>query len=126
VLAVASKGVYGDDARGLTKARLHAHFLRGKGANAGFIRVRSELSQLIEFAPLNLMDAVYSIGKAFDIVFCRNVLMYFDAPTQRRVLENVHAVMKPGGLLFVGHAENLSESPDLFRLRRQTIYDRQQ
>jgi chemotaxis protein methyltransferase CheR len=126
VLAVASKGVYGADARGLAKPRLHAHFLRGKGPKHGFIRVKPELVGLVEFAPLNLMDAVYSIGEAFDIVFCRNVLMYFDAPTQRRVIENVHAVMKPGGLLCVGHAENLSESRDLFRLRGKTIYDRRQ
>ena len=126
VLAAASKGVYGADAQGLTKPRLHAHFLRGKGPNHGFIRVKPELVGLVEFAPLNLMDAVYSIGRAFDIVFCRNVLMYFDARTQRKVLENVHSVMKPSGLLFVGHAENLSEARDLFRLRGKTVYDRRQ
>ena len=126
MLAAARKGVYGADARGLTKPRLHAHFLRGKGPNHGCIRVKPELAGLVEFAPLNLMDAMYSIGEAFDIVFCRNVLMYFDAPTQRKVLENVHAIMKPGGLLFVGHAENLSESCDLFRLRGKTVYERRQ
>lgn len=124
VLAVASRGVYNADARGLTKQRLHAHFLRGKGANAGCIRVKPALAGVIEFARLNLMDAVYSIGASFDFVFCRNVLMYFDARTQRRVLENVHALMKPGSLLFVGHAENLSESGDLFRLRSKTVYER--
>jgi len=124
VLAVASAGIYSADARGLTKSRLHARFLRGKGVNAGFIRVKRQVAQLIEFAPLNLMDAVYSIGESFDIVFCRNVLMYFGAPTQRKVLEKMHAVMKPGGLLFVGHAENLSESRDLFRLRNKTVYER--
>jgi len=52
--------------------------------------------------------------------------MYFDARTQRKVLENVHSVMKPSGLLFVGHAENLSEARDLFRLRGKTVYDRRQ
>jgi chemotaxis protein methyltransferase CheR len=124
VLAVASKGVYSADASGLSRTRLRAHFLRGKGPNDGHIRVKPALAALLEFAALNLMDAAYSIGEAFDIVFCRNVLMYFDAPTQRRVLRNVHSVMKPGGLLFVGHAENLSESRDLFQLRGQTVYDR--
>jgi len=124
VLGVASRGVYGSDARGLTKARLHAHFLRGKAANAGSIRAKPELARLIDFVPLNLVDARYSAVEASDIVFCRNVLMYFDPPTQRQVLERVHAVMKPTGLLFVGHAENLSEWRDLFRLRGQTVYDR--
>jgi chemotaxis protein methyltransferase CheR len=57
-------------------------------------------------------------------VFCRNVMIYFDAPTQRRVLERIHAVMKPKGLLYVGHSENFSDSRELFRLRGKTIYER--
>ncbi|MGV2528099.1 UNVERIFIED_CONTAM: methyltransferase domain-containing protein, partial [Bacillus thuringiensis] len=60
----------------------------------------------------------------FDVVFCRNVMIYFDAATQRRVLEKIHRVLKPGGLLFVGHAENFSESKDLFVLRGKTVYER--
>ncbi|WP_301179003.1 CheR family methyltransferase, partial [Comamonas thiooxydans] len=57
--------------------------------------------------------------------FCRNVMIYFDAPTQRRVLERIHQVMRPGGLLFVGHAENFSDSRDLFALKGKTVYERQ-
>ncbi len=60
----------------------------------------------------------------FDIVFCRNVMIYFDAPTQRKVLERIHRVMKPGGMLFVGHAENFTDSRDLFVLRGKTVYER--
>ena len=74
--------------------------------------------------PLNLMDARWSLGEPFDIVFCRNVMIYFDAPTQRRVLERIHRVMKPGSLLYVGHSENFSEARDLFHLRGKTIYER--
>jgi chemotaxis protein methyltransferase CheR len=70
------------------------------------------------------MDTRWSLGDPFDIVFCRNVMIYFDAPTQRKVLERIHAVMKPRGLLFVGHSENFTESKDLFRLRGKTIYER--
>jgi chemotaxis protein methyltransferase CheR len=51
-------------------------------------------------------------------------MIYFDAPTQRKVLERIHRVMAPGGLLFVGHAENFSESRDLFVLRGKTVYER--
>jgi chemotaxis protein methyltransferase CheR len=124
VLATASRGVYAADARGLSPERLRAHFLRGKGANSGSIRVKPELARLIEFRPHNLMDTRWSLGEPFDIVFCRNVMIYFDAPTQRRVLERMHGVMKPRSLLFVGHSENFTESKDLFRLRGKTVYER--
>ncbi|HEY0859222.1 MAG TPA: CheR family methyltransferase [Albitalea sp.] len=124
VLATAARGVYAADARGLTPERLRSHFLRGKGANAGFIRVKPELARMIEFRPHNLMDLHWALGDAFDIVFCRNVMIYFDAATQRRVLERIHSVMKPGGLLYVGHSENFSEARELFRLRGKTIYER--
>ena len=124
VLAKASNGVYPVDARGLSPERLRQHFLRGKGANDGFMRVKPELARRIEFRQLNLMDARWSLGEPFDIVFCRNVMIYFDAETQRRVIGQIHAVMKPGGLLFVGHSENFTEMKDLFRLRGKTIYER--
>jgi len=124
VLATASRGVYGADARGLSPERLRAHFLRGKGANSGSIRVKPELARLIEFRTHNLMETRWSLGEPFDIVFCRNVMIYFDAPTQRRVLERIHGVMKPKSLLFVGHSENFTESKDLFRLRGKTVYER--
>jgi chemotaxis protein methyltransferase CheR len=124
VLATASRGVYAAEARGLSAERLRSHFLRGKGNNSGFIRVKPELAKLIEFRSHNLMDTSWSLGEPFDIVFCRNVMIYFDAATQRRVLERIRAVMKPGGLLYVGHSENFSESKDLFRLRGKTIYER--
>ncbi len=124
VLATASRGVYPADARGLSPERLREHFLRGKGLNSGFVRVKPELAQRVEFRQLNLMQAPWSIGGPFDIVFCRNVMIYFNAATQRSVLEGIHAAMKPQGLLFVGHSENFSDASDLFRLRGQTIYER--
>ncbi len=124
VLATATRGVYPADSRGLSPERLQRHFLRGKGANEGFVRIKPELAKLIEFRSHNLMEARWSLGDPFDIVFCRNVMIYFDAPTQRRVLERIHAVMKPGSQLYVGHSENFTESRDLFRLRGKTIYER--
>lgn len=124
VLATASRGVYGADARGLSPERLRAHFLRGKGDNSGSIRIKPELARMIEFRSHNLMDQRWSLGDPFDIVFCRNVMIYFDAPTQRKVLERIHGVMKPRSLLFVGHSENFTEHKDLFRLRGKTIYER--
>jgi chemotaxis protein methyltransferase CheR len=124
VLATAQRGVYAADARGLSSQRLQKHFMRGKGANAGFIRVKPELAKMIEFRTFNLMATAWSLGEPFDMVFCRNVMIYFDHGTQRKVLEHIHGVMKPGGLLFVGHSENFTDSRDLFHLRGKTIYQR--
>ncbi|EGJ12345.1 MCP methyltransferase, CheR-type [Rubrivivax benzoatilyticus JA2 = ATCC BAA-35] len=125
VLATASRGVYTADARGLSPERLKRHFMRGTAKNEGFIRVKPELSRLVEFRTFNLMSTSWSaLGDPFDIVFCRNVMIYFDNPTQRKVLERTHAAMKPGGLLYVGHSENFTDSRDLFRLRGKTIYER--
>jgi chemotaxis protein methyltransferase CheR len=124
VLATASRGVYDANARGLNPQRLRTYFLRGKGGNSGSIRVKPELARLVEFKPFNLMQTSWQLGDPFDVVFCRNVMIYFDAPTQRKVLERIHGVMKPKGQLFVGHSENFTESRDLFTLRGKTIYDR--
>jgi chemotaxis protein methyltransferase CheR len=124
VLATARRGVYPADARGLSRERLHEHFLRGKGLNSGFVRVKPELARRVEFRHINLMAPRWPLGEPFDIVFCRNVMIYFNAATQRQVLEGLHAVMRPQGLLFVGHSENFSDAKDLFRLRGKTIYER--
>ena len=125
VLATAQRGIYSAEARGLSAERQRKFFMRGTGGNAGHIRVKPELARLIELHSFNLMSTSWaSLGEPFDIVFCRNVMIYFDAPTQRRVLERTHAALKPGGLLYVGHSENFSEARDLFRLRGKTIYER--
>ncbi len=124
VLAIAGRGVYGAGAKGLDAARLKRHFLRGSGANSGSIMVKPELRRLIEFQACNLMDAGLSRGSSFDLIFCRNVMIYFDAATQRAVLERMHRVMRPGALLFAGHSENFNDSRDLFRLRAKTVYER--
>ncbi len=125
VLATAQRGVYTADARGLSPERLKRHFMRGTGGNTGQIRIKPELARFIEFRSFNLMSPSWAaLGDPFDLVFCRNVMIYFDNPTQRKVLEHMHAVMKPGSLLYVGHSENFTESRDLFRLRGKTIYER--
>jgi chemotaxis protein methyltransferase CheR len=124
VLATARRGVYAADARGLTPERLKRHFMRGTGSNAGFIRIKPELTKLIDFRTFNLMTPHWSLGEPFDMVFCRNVMIYFDHDTQRQVLTRIHAAMKPGGLLFVGHSENFTDARSLFTLRGKTIYQR--
>jgi len=125
VLATAAQGVYRlDNLKGLSPERLQRFFLRGKGGNAGMVRAKPELGKAIDFISVNLIRDDWPFREPFDVVFCRNVMIYFDAPTQRKVLERIHRVLKPGGMLFVGHAENFSESRDLFTLRGKTVYER--
>ena len=125
VLATAAQGVYRlDSVKGLSPERLQKFFLKGKGGNAGMVRAKPELRRVIDFMSVNLIRDDWPFKEPFDVVFCRNVMIYFDAPTQRRVLERIHRVLKPGGMLFVGHAENFSESKDLFTLRGKTVYER--
>lgn len=124
VLATARRGVYDAEARGLSPQRLRNYFMRGTGANAGRIRFKPDLTRNIDFRVVNLMHTQWQLGEPFHMVFCRNVMIYFDAPTQRKVLERIHKVMAPKSLLFVGHSENFTESKDLFRLRGKTIYEK--
>jgi chemotaxis protein methyltransferase CheR len=98
-------------------------FMRGKGSNEGFMRVKPELQKNLSFQTVNLIQDL-PFRDPFDVVFCRNVMIYFDAATQRAVLERIHRVMKPGGMLFVGHAENFSDARSLFALRGKTVYER--
>jgi chemotaxis protein methyltransferase CheR len=125
VLASAAQGIYRlDNLKGLDQARMQKFLLRGKGENAGLVRIKPELRRMIDFLSINLIRNDWPFRDPFDVVFCRNVMIYFDAATQRAVLERIHRVMKPGGMLFVGHAENFSESRDLFILRGKTCYER--
>jgi chemotaxis protein methyltransferase CheR len=125
VLASAAAGVYRlDGMKGIDSGRMQRYFLKGRAANEGMVRVKPELSRLIEFMIVNLIRDDWPFREPFDAVFCRNVMIYFDADTQRKVLERIYKVMKPGGLLFVGHAENFSDSRDLFVLKGKTVYER--
>ncbi|MEN9436257.1 MAG: hypothetical protein RIR09_912 [Pseudomonadota bacterium] len=125
VLASAAHGAYRmDGLKGIDAALMKRHFLRGRGVNEGLVRAKPELRKRIEFLMVNLIADAWPFKDPFDAVFCRNVMIYFDAPTQRKVLEKIHRVMKPGALLFVGHAENFSDSRDLFVLKGKTVYER--
>jgi chemotaxis protein methyltransferase CheR len=125
VLQTARAGVYPiDSEKGLDTARLHRWFLKGRAGNAGLMRVRPELARMVEFGQVNLVHDALRFPQPFDVIFCRNVMIYFDAATQRAVLARLHKVMRPGSLLFVGHSENFSAQGDLFALRGKTVYER--
>ncbi len=71
------------------------------------IRFKPEIRDRIRFRRLNLMDSTYPIQKKYHIVFCRNVFIYFDRPTQHKVLAEIYSHLAPGGYLFMGHSENI-------------------
>lgn len=86
----------------LDPARLKRFFMRGRGANEGQVKVRAELADMVRFETLNLLAPHWPINEKFDAIFCRNVMIYFDKPTQARILRRFVPLLKPGGLLFAG------------------------
>ena len=124
VLATASNGVYPMERVDKVGAeRLKRFFLKGKGANEGMARVRPELRKLVEFRQLNLLADDWPVSGAFDAIFCRNVMIYFDKNTQRKILSRFVPLMKPHALLFAGHSENFLYVSDSLRLRGKTVYE---
>lgn len=124
VLAVAAAGVYPmERAEKAGLARLQRFFLKGKGANEGMARVRPELRQLVSFRQLNLLANEWPVEGQFDAIFCRNVMIYFDKDTQRKILARFVPLMKPHALLFAGHSENFLYVSDALRLRGKTVYE---
>ncbi len=124
VLETAARGVY-PMARieGLAEDWRKFAFLRGTGTHEGLARVRPEVRRPIEFAKLNLLDQRWALeGKPFHAIFCRNVMIYFDKPTQRQLLQRFQEVLVPRGLLFVGHSESLLDPTLGFEALGQTIY----
>lgn len=89
----------------------------------GEVTMTDAIRSIVRFRLLNLLGEWPMKGR-FDLIFCRNVMIYFDHATQRRVLERMHRVLKPQGVLYVGHSENFTDSRDLFRLRGKTVYER--
>ncbi|HVE10105.1 MAG TPA: CheR family methyltransferase [Paraburkholderia sp.] len=124
VLAKCDAGVYQfEQVRHLSPERLKRFFLRGTGGHAGLVKVRPELRAMIRFEQLNLTDRDYGLRNPFDAIFCRNVMIYFDKPTQAQVLSRFEPLVKPRGLLFAGHSENFTYVTQAFRLRGQTVYE---
>ncbi|MEX3691743.1 CheR family methyltransferase [Paraburkholderia sp. BR14263] len=124
VLAKADAGVYSfDQVKHLSPERLKRFFFKGTGSHSGLVKVRPELRAMVKFEQLNLTDADYGLRTTFDAIFCRNVMIYFDKPTQAQVLTRFEPLMKPDGLLFAGHSENFTYVTQAFRLRGQTVYE---
>jgi chemotaxis protein methyltransferase CheR len=101
---------------------VHKHFQRGVGAREGLVRVRPAVRTLVTFRRLNFLDEQWPIRTQFDLIFCRNVLMYFDRPTQAHLVARLERMLTPHGLLVLGHAENLLGLASDMRRVTSTIY----
>lgn len=122
----AQQGVFSlDRVQPVPPPLLKKYFYRGTGSFEGMAKVKPHLRQAIEFGVTNLVSEVgWPHGKVFDAIFCRNTMIYFDKPTQTKLLARFAKSMKPGGLLFVGHSENFSQMTNEFKLQGQTVYVR--
>lgn len=122
VLARAANGVYAmERVNGISKQRLKCWFQKGSGAQSGKVRLKPEVKRQIEFGLLNLMQN-WSLYAPKDVIFCRNVIIYFDKDSKIRLIDRYADYLKPRGYLFIGHSESLYKITDRFELIEQTIY----
>lgn len=122
VLDTGRAGVYAlDRLKGVEQSRVKRWFMKGKGANEGLVRVKPELQEMIKFGQVNLMQD-WPIKSPVDVIFCRNVVIYFDKPTQTRLFNRYADLLAHEGHLFIGHSESLNKVTDRFELLGQTIY----
>jgi chemotaxis protein methyltransferase CheR len=124
VLETAQRGVYSADRiEKMPPAQVKRFFLKGKDANAGMVKVRQELIDMVRFRQLNLLEKPWPIRGPLDAIFCRNVMIYFDKVTQKKILDGFSPLLAPHGLLFAGHSESFVQLTDAFSLRGKTVYE---
>lgn len=124
VLAKGEAGVYPvERIEKLSDDQVKRFFIRGTGAQAGFVQVRPELRAMIAFRKVNLLGNDWPIRGPLDAIFCRNVMIYFDKATQLKILERFAPLLRPDGLLFAGHSESFHNAGHIFSLRGKTVYE---
>ncbi len=125
ILATAKRAVYNDDTvRNLPDNVVRDHFQRGFGPQEGQIRVRAELRNRVNFSQLNLLEGEPPFHEPFQIIFCRNVMIYFDRQTQEELVARLTRRLVPGGYLMVGHSESLTNIKHTLRPIRPATYQR--
>ncbi|MBV8679246.1 MAG: chemotaxis protein CheR [Aquitalea sp.] len=123
VLSQAADGVYDSERiKPLDSKQLKRFFLRGVGRNAGKVRIRKEVREQLAFYQFNLVAPEWPDMGRFDVIFCRNVLIYFDKPTQAAILQRFANCLQPDGLLFLGHSENIQHLSNDFQSCGRTAY----
>jgi chemotaxis protein methyltransferase CheR len=123
VLARAEQGIYSADKLASVSPELQRrYFQRGVGQWHGQFRVKAPLREHLRFQHLNLLQPTYPFSKRFHVIFCRNVMIYFDRPTQETLIAKLTDQLEPDGHLFVGHSESLSGVKHSLRLIQPAIY----
>jgi chemotaxis protein methyltransferase CheR len=126
VLATARQGSYPTERLDrLSRTRVQQFFRKdgGSAATDGMVSVRPEVQKLVSFTPINLLAVHWPLEGPFDAIFCRNVMIYFDKPTQYGILKRFVPLLRTGGLLYAGHAESFLHATDLFRPLGRTVYE---
>jgi chemotaxis protein methyltransferase CheR len=122
VIAHGKAGIYRQDRiEGLDERRIKRWFKRGSGDNSDMVKVSPELQQMITFKRLNLLHE-WPMSGPFDLMFCRNVVIYFDKDTQRVLFDRYADILAPEAHLFIGHSETLFKVSSRFDSLGQTIY----
>lgn len=122
VLQEAAGGLYPlADCSGIPRHLLHKHCLRGVGQHEGSVMINPTLRERISFRQINLNTALPKLG-AFDVIFLRNVMIYFDIETKRQVLQRILPLLRPGGYFMISHSENLNGVTDALQAVRPSIY----
>lgn len=122
VLQTAQAGIYGMDRVEKLPADIRRRFFVDVPGQPEKFQVRQELRNMITFRQLNLLDNYWPIRGPFDAIFCRNVMIYFDKPTQYKILQKLVPVMRSDALLFAGHSESFQHASDLFHIQGRTVY----
>lgn len=122
ILAKAAAGEYSEqEMQGLDAHLRQKYFLRQASKDKSF-RAADSISSMIDFARFNLITGNYKFNKPFDFIFCRNVLIYFDPPTTRKVIESLGKCLRPGGHLIIGHSESGTQVPADLKGIAQAVY----
>ena len=125
ILDKARAGIYRHETVGkLEVGRINRHFQRGHGPQHGNYRVKPKLQAGINFHHLNLLEGLPPFDHSFHVIFCRNVMIYFDRATQEELVQKLTRQIVPGGYLFVGHSENLTGIRHSLQSVRSAIYRR--
>jgi len=123
VLETAAAGLYKEETvKNIDRDVLRRYMLKGVGNNAGLYRIKDDVKKLIYFRRLNLLDDTFPIKNPFDIIFCRNVVIYFDKESQVKLFKQFHHHLADDGYLFIGHSETLTSVSSLFYFRGRSVY----
>ena len=125
VLHMAKNGVYRDsDVKTINKDILKKYFQVGTGRAAGFYKVKDNLKKMVQFKQINLSTPPFPIKGDLDLIFCRNVMIYFNDTLKKHLVDNFSSILKPTGYLIVGLSESLTGKSENLKLVNSSIYSR--